>query len=331
MKKVIILGSTGSVGQQALEVIAASSELEVVALAAHSSEKLLAEQATRFNVSQTALAVKDDLAEFVAATEADIVLNAISGAAGFKPTLAAIQAGRDVALANKESLVVGGEQVMKAAHDRGVTIIPVDSEHAALHQALTNVPPHMIHSLTLTCSGGPFYGRSRTDLEQVTPTQALAHPTWDMGPKISIDSATLVNKGFEIIEAHHLFGVPYDQIKVRIHPESKVHGLIQLKDGNTIFAASETDMRIPIHYALHYPNRAETNLPHLDFNESWTFTIPTHKPLEGIQLGYQAGRLGGDAPAKFVQANDQAVQDFLDKKISFLEIYDRIKAALIRT
>jgi len=314
------------VGTQALEVIESSSELEVVALAAHSNAELLTKQAAQFNVKHTALAAQDDISEFVKNTTADIVLNAISGAAGLEPTLAAIESGKDVALANKETLVVAGEQVMKAARDRGVQIIPVDSEHAALHQALQNISPDLIHCLILTCSGGPFYGRSRQDLEQVTPTQALAHPTWEMGPKISIDSATLVNKGFEIIEAHHLFGLPYDQIKVRIHPQSKVHGIIQLKDGNSILVASETDMKIAIHYALYYPHRQPTNLPHLDFDESWTFTKPTSEPLEGIELGYQAGR--ANKGAEFVAANDAAVQDFLDKKISFLQIYEQIKSEI---
>ncbi len=326
MKKVIILGSTGSVGTQALEVIEASDDLEVVGLAANTNEKLLSQQAAQFNVQHTALASKDDLAEFVTNIKADIVLVAISGAAGLKPTLAAIESGKNIALANKETLVIAGEQVMQAARDRGVQIIPVDSEHAALHQALANVPHDAIHRLILTCSGGPFYGRSRQDLAQITPQEALAHPTWNMGPKISIDSATLVNKGLEIIEAHHLFGIPYDQIKVRIHPESKVHGIIQLSDGNTILVASETDMRIPIHYALHYPDRVPATLPHLEFDESWTFQKPTNEPLQGIELGYQAGR--SQKGAEFVQANDAAVQDFLDNKGSFLEIYDRIKESL---
>lgn len=326
MKKIIVLGSTGSIGGQALEVIKASSGLELVGLAAGSNEELLKEQAERFGVSAVALAEKDDLTEFVENTEADLVLNAISGAAGLEPTLAAIASGKNVALANKESLVMAGERIMKEAKDRGVTIIPVDSEHAALHQALANVPPDMINRLILTCSGGPFYGRSRADLEHVTVQEALAHPTWSMGPKISIDSATLVNKGFEVIEAHHLFHLPYDQIEVRIHPESKVHGIVQLKDGNTILVASETDMQIAIHYALHYPNRQPAALPELDFDEYWTFAKPSSSPLEGIELGYLFGRT--QKGAEFVRANDAAVQDFLDGKIKFLEIYDRIKTVL---
>lgn len=327
MKKIIILGSTGSVGRQALEVVEASKKLKVVGLAAGSNKKLLSEQAERFGVSKVALAEKDDLAEFVKKTEADLVLNAISGAAGLKPTLAAIESGKNVALANKESLVIDGERIMIAAQDRGVEIIPVDSEHTALHQALQNVPRDMIHRLILTCSGGPFYGRSRASLEHVTVQEALAHPTWQMGPKISIDSATLVNKGFEIIEAHHLFKIPYDQIEVRIHPESKVHGIVQLKDGNTILVASETDMRIAIHYALHYPSRVSATFSSLGFDENWTFSKPIAAPLEGIEFGYKAGR--ANKGAEFVQANDAAVQDFLDGKIKFLEIYDRIKKSLI--
>jgi 1-deoxy-D-xylulose-5-phosphate reductoisomerase len=322
MKKVLILGSTGSVGQQVLEVIEASPSLQLAGLTAHSNEELVATQAAKFSVPYTL----DNLPDFIAETEADIVLNAISGAAGLPATLASLEVGKSVALANKESLVIDGARIMQLAAQKGVQIIPVDSEHAALHQALQNIDPHMIARLILTCSGGPFYGRSRQDLQGVTPHQALAHPTWEMGPKISIDSATLINKGFEIIEAHHLFNLPYDQIEVRIHPESKVHGIIQLKDGNSILVASETSMKIAIHYALHYPGRTPAPLPELDFNESWTFAAPSGGPLEGIQLGYQAGR--ANRGAEFVATNDAAVQDFLDEKISFLEIYDHVKQAL---
>ena len=335
-KRVIILGSTGSVGTQALDVIRHErDQFEVVGLSANENEKLLKEQAEEFEVAHTVLAHGESkpLAELVTNVEADLVLVAVMGVAGLEPTLAAIQSGKNIAIANKETLVIDGAHVMEEAQKHNVQLIPVDSEHSAIFQCLQNINKEDVDKIILTCSGGPFWPKTRANLENVTPEQALNHPTWKMSPKITIDSATLINKGLEVIEAHHLFGFDYDQIEVRVHPQSLVHGIVQLKDGNTLMHASGADMRIPIRYALYYPNRAplspNSQITSLNlFNQKLDFFDPAHEALEGIKLGYQAGRTGPKASTAFVQANEQAVQDFLNGEIKFLEIYEYIKAAL---
>src|SRR4051794_8861881 len=276
-RRLLILGSTGSIGTQALDVVArAEGELEVVGLSAESSSDALVAQARELGVERIALADADaaaraaeawtdgevlagaeGLVRLVVESEADLVLNALVGSAGLGPTVAALGEGIDLALANKESLVVGGELVTQLSEATGAQIIPVDSEHSAIHQLLASEPIGSVDRLVLTASGGPFRGRSAAELRDVTVEQALAHPTWAMGGKITIDSATLMNKGLELIEAHHLFGTPYERIDVVVHPQSIVHSLVQLCDGATLAHLGYPDMRVPIAYALHHPDRVE--------------------------------------------------------------------------
>lgn len=332
-KKLIILGSTGSVGTQALDVIRGQRDrFEIVGLTGNHNANLLQEQAHEFGVENVALArdESDPLVQLVEAVEADMVLVAVSGISGLLPTLAAIKSGKDIAIANKETLVMGGEEVMQTAREHGAQIIPVDSEHSAIFQCLQKVDPSMVEKIILTCSGGAFRGKKRDQLTNVTAADALHHPTWDMGKKITIDCATLVNKGFEVIEAHHLFGVSYDDIEVRLHPQSLVHGMVQLKDGNTFMHVAPPDMRIPINYALNYPERIEFPQGQTDsfMMETLEFTEPDHDTFPGIKLAYEVGRQGGMAPAIFNVANDRAVSDFLEGRIGFLDIYDKIESAL---
>ncbi|HEY5317202.1 MAG TPA: 1-deoxy-D-xylulose-5-phosphate reductoisomerase, partial [Solirubrobacteraceae bacterium] len=286
VRRVLILGATGSIGVQALDVIAASKELEVVGLAAQGSWERLVAQARTAGVTRIALADiaaadraraawpegeilggADGIAALILESGADIVLNAVVGSAGLLPTIIALGEGLDLALANKESLVAGGELVTALAEATGAQIIPVDSEHAALHQLILAERAHgpgTIERLTITASGGPFRGLSRAELERVTVAQALKHPTWEMGGKITIDSATLMNKGLELIEAHHLFGVPYERIDVVVHPQSIIHGAVALCDGAVLAHLGLPDMRVPIAYALHYPERADVPVERLD-------------------------------------------------------------------
>ena len=331
-KRLIILGSTGSIGKQALQVIAENAErFEVVGLSGNTNGELLAKQAAAFNVKQMALAndESEPLVQLVEKVEADMVLVAVTGSAGLLPTLAAIRSGKDIALANKEAIVMAGELVMEEVGKHGVQLIPVDSEHSAIFQCLQKVKKEEVDKIILTCSGGPFFGKTREELKKVTAEDALKHPTWDMGNKISIDSATLVNKGFEVIEAHHLFGFDYDQIEVRIHPQSIAHGIIQLKDGNSFVQISPPDMRLPIQYALTYPDRLPNNYPGAELRKTTLeFFEADSDTFRGIKMGYHVGRQGGMAPAIFTVANDNAVADFLEGKIGFLEIYDRIESAL---
>ena len=279
-RSVLILGSTGSIGTQALEIIGRSDDLAVAGLSADRSWEPLVEQARAHGVTRVALGDPEAAAEaarawpdgevlsgaeglvrLVVESDAELVLNALVGAAGLGPTVAALGDGVDLALANKESLVVGGELVTQLAEATGAQIIPVDSEHSALAQLIAGEGPGTVERLVLTASGGPFRGRSRAELEDVTVEQALAHPTWDMGGKITIDSATLINKGLELIEAHHLFGTPYERIDVVVHPQSIVHALVHLCDGATLAHLGYPDMRVPISYALTYPERAATSVP----------------------------------------------------------------------
>jgi 1-deoxy-D-xylulose-5-phosphate reductoisomerase len=351
MRRLLILGSTGSIGTQALEIVAASGELELVGLSAESSWEALVDQARRHGAKRIALADADagaraaeawtdgevligpeGLVQMVTESGAELVLNALVGAAGLGPTVAALGEGIDLALANKESLVVGGELVTQLAEATGAQIIPVDSEHSALAQLIAAERPGTVDRLILTASGGPFRGRSRAELEDVTVEEALAHPTWDMGGKITIDSATLVNKGLELIEAHHLFGVPYERIDVVVHPQSIVHSLISLCDGATLAHLGYPDMRVPISYALHHPERVEVPVKTLDLAAvgELTFEPVDLDAFPCLRLARQAAIAGGTAPCVLNAANEVAVHAFLAGRLPFLGIPAVIEHALER-
>jgi 1-deoxy-D-xylulose-5-phosphate reductoisomerase len=348
-RRVAILGSTGSIGCQALDVVSRSPELTVVALSAASSWEALLEQARRHGVRKVAVADPDAAARaseawtggdvlsgpdgvvrLITECECDLVLNGIVGSAGLLPTVAALGEGIDLALANKESLVVGGELVTALAEATGAAIIPVDSEHSALHQLLASERPGTVDRLILTASGGPFRGRGREDLEQVTIEQALAHPTWAMGGKITIDSATLMNKGLELIEAHHLFGTPYEQIDIVVHKQSIIHSLIQLCDGATLAHLGYPDMRVPISYALHYPERVDVPVRPLDLVElgSLTFEPVDEKTFSCVRIAREAARTGGTATCTMNAANEVAVHAFLSGRLGFLDIAEVIEETL---
>jgi 1-deoxy-D-xylulose-5-phosphate reductoisomerase len=338
MRKVLILGSTGSIGTQALEVIGASDELRAVGLAAGRGWETTVAQAREYGVGTIALADPDAAAraaeawegrvlageegvrELIAATEPDLVLNGIVGAAGLGSTVFALTAGIDVALANKESLVLGGELVMALAEATGAQLLPVDSEHSALHQLINREAPGTVERLVITASGGPFRGRE--DLSDVSVAEALDHPTWKMGGRITIDSATLMNKGFEVIEAHHLFGVPYERIDVVIHPQSLIHSMVNLVDGSTLAHLGYPDMRVPISYALNFPERAPVDLPRPDFAAigSLTFEEPDPDTFACLRLALEAGAAGGTAPTVLNAADEVAVAAFLDGQIPFTGI-----------
>jgi 1-deoxy-D-xylulose-5-phosphate reductoisomerase len=347
MKRVLILGSTGSIGTQALEVIGSSGgELEVVGLAAGRGWETTVAQAREHGVDTIALADPDaavqaaeawggrvlageeGVRELIAATEPDLVLNGIVGAAGLGSTVVALSAGIDVALANKESLVLGGELVMALAEATGARLLPVDSEHSALHQLINREAPGTVERLVITASGGPFRGRD--DLSDVSVADALAHPTWKMGGRITIDSATLMNKGFEVIEAHHLFGVPYERIDVVVHPQSLVHSLVHLVDGSTMAHLGYPDMRVPISYALHFPERAPVDVPRLDLAAvgALTFEEPDPDTFACLRLALAAGEAGGTAPTVLNAADEVAVAAFLDGRIPFTGIAAVIERAL---
>jgi 1-deoxy-D-xylulose-5-phosphate reductoisomerase len=344
VRRVLIVGSTGSIGTQALDVVERSGELEIAGLAAGSSWELLLEQAGRFGVERLALADPDaaaragehaevlsgpeGLVELIVETDCDLVLNALVGSAGLGPTVAALGEGIDLALANKESLVVGGELVTALAEATGAQLIPVDSEHSALFQLLEGERPGTVDRLVLTASGGPF--RGRTDLDGVTVEEALAHPTWRMGGKITVDSATLMNKGLELIEAHHLFGVPYEAIDVVVHPQSIVHALVHLNDGASLAHLGYPDMRVPISYALHYPERADVPVRALDLVElgALTFEAPDEATFACLRLAREAARAGGTAPCVLNAANEVAVHAFLRGELSFTGIARVIESTL---
>ncbi|MEO6826605.1 MAG: 1-deoxy-D-xylulose-5-phosphate reductoisomerase [Microbacteriaceae bacterium] len=328
MRSVIILGSTGSIGTQALDVIRANPErFRIVGLGAGSNRGQVALQAAEFGVSHTAFGA-DEAEQLVREVPADVVLNGITGSVGLGPTLAALQAGRTLALANKESLIVGGELVTALAAPG--QLVPVDSEHSAIAQALRAGAPTEVRRLVLTASGGPFRGRSRESLRSITPSQALAHPTWKMGPVVTTNSATLVNKGLEIIEAHLLFGVPYDAIEVAVHPQSIVHSMVEFVDGSTIAQASPPDMRLPISLGLDWPNRvAGVGLP-LDWTtaQTWSFQPLDSNVFPAVALARQVGKAGGCYPAVFNAANEEAVSAFHAGRIGFLDIVDTIAAVV---
>jgi 1-deoxy-D-xylulose-5-phosphate reductoisomerase len=320
MRRVIVLGSTGSIGVQALDVIAAHPDrFELVGLAAGRNREALAQQARATGVTRTALGV-DEAVNLVREVEADVVLNAITGSVGLAPTLAVLDSGATLALANKESLIVGGELVTSAA--KPGQIVPVDSEHSAIAQALRSGERGEVRRLVLTASGGPFRGFTRDQLADVTPEQALAHPTWDMGLVVTTNSATLVNKGLEIIEAHHLFEIPYDRIEAVVHPQSIVHSMVEFADGSTIAQASPPDMRLPISLALDWPHRVPGVGAPLDWThaQSWTFEPLDNEAFPAVNLAKRVGVAGGTYPAVFNAANEQAVQAFHARRIPYLSI-----------
>ncbi|HWE14828.1 MAG TPA: 1-deoxy-D-xylulose-5-phosphate reductoisomerase [Solirubrobacteraceae bacterium] len=352
-RRLVILGSTGSIGVQALDVVRRSGEdeLEVVGLSAAGDWQTLIEQARRHGVKRVALADADaaalaaeawtdgevlagpaGLERLITDASCDLVLNGIVGSAGLVPTVAALGEGIDLALANKESLVVGGELVTALAEATGAAIIPVDSEHSALHQLLGSEQPGTVERLILTASGGPFRGRNAAELESVTVEQALAHPTWTMGGKITIDSATLMNKGLELIEAHHLFGTPYADLEVIVHPQSIVHSLIQLCDGATLAHLGYPDMRVPISYGLHYPQRVDVPVRPLDLAElgALTFEPADLDTFPCLRLAREAGAAGGTAPCTLNAANEVAVHAFLRGGLRFLQIAEVIEETLNR-
>jgi 1-deoxy-D-xylulose-5-phosphate reductoisomerase len=325
VQRVIILGSTGSIGTQALDVIKGNpTRFEVVGLSAGRNRDLLEAQATEFQVEHTALG-EIEAEQLVRDIDADVVLNGITGSVGLGPTLAALESGRTLALANKESLIVGGDLV-KALAAPG-QIVPVDSEHSAIAQALRSGTPDEVRRLVLTASGGPFRGRTRDQLVDVTPSEALAHPTWVMGLVVTTNSATLVNKGLEVIEAHLLFDVEYDRIDVVVHPQSLVHSMVEFVDGSTIAQASPPDMRLPISLGLDWPNRVASVGEPIDWTtpHSWTFEPLDDTAFPAVELAKQVGRAGGTYPAVFNAANEQAVAAFHAGKIGFLGIVDTVQ------
>ncbi|WP_336647930.1 1-deoxy-D-xylulose-5-phosphate reductoisomerase [Microbacterium sp. MMO-10] len=325
MRRVLILGSTGSIGTQALDVIRANPErFELVGLAAGTQAELLEQQAEEFGVDDTALGAAE-AEQLVRDVEADVVLNAITGSIGLGSTLAALRAGRTLALANKESLIVGGALVTALAAPG--QIVPVDSEHSALAQALRSGTPQEVRRLVVTASGGPFRGRSRDQMTSVTPAEALAHPTWDMGRMVTTNSATLVNKGLEVIEAHLLFDVDYERIDVVVHPQSIVHSMVEFVDGSTIAQASPPDMRLPISLGLDWPNRVGGVGRPLDWTKaaSWTFEPLDNAAFPSVALAKQVGRAGRTFPAVYNAANEQAVDAFHEGRLSFLGIVEIIQ------
>ena len=350
--RLAVLGSTGSVGTQALDVVRANPGVyEVVALAAGRNEKLLAEQAAEFGVpGRRARCAADDpgvLAGLAELPEVDIVLNAVVGFAGLPATVAALEAGKRLALANKESLIAAGPVVAAARAKGGGEIVPVDSEHSAVYQALQagpagaargtgGVPPTTaaraatVRRILLTASGGPFRGRSRAELERVTVADALAHPTWSMGPKITVDSSTLMNKGLEVIEARELFGVELERIEVVVHPQSVIHGMVEFSDGSTIAQLSMPDMRLPIAYALAAPGRVAQPVGVIDWARlgTLTFESPDLDAFPCLGLAYRAATAGGDAPATLNAANEVAVAAFLDGRLSWRGIADVVGEVL---
>ena len=358
MKNISIIGSTGSIGTQALDIVRANDDLRVVALACGKNIEMVEKQAREFNPELVSVMSEDlaktlrvkladtdikvtsgmeGLCEVSAYDKADITLTAIVGMIGLEPTLAAIDAGKDIALANKETLVTAGHLVMKAAAEKGVKILPVDSEHSAIFQSLQGNRVNLqgtvdnpISRILLTASGGPFRGRTREELEDVTVEQALKHPNWSMGPKITIDSASMVNKGLEVIEAHWLFDTDLDDIEVLIQPQSIIHSAVEYKDGAVIAQLGTPDMKLPIQYAFYYPERRYLAGDRLDFTKisGIQIDIPDYETFKGIPLAKKASRIGGSMPTVMNEANEHAVAAFLAGKIKFLEIYDMIEYAM---
>lgn len=327
-RRVALLGATGSIGRQALEVIEASPELELCALASGSTP--LDDLAVRHGIEHTQ--VGGDLTELLEASQPDLILNAVVGFAGVGATLWALERGVTLALANKESLVAAGDLATAARKRGGGLLLPVDSEHSAVFQCLESRAPETVDSIVLTASGGPFRNRPLADLVSVTVEDALAHPTWSMGPKITVDSATLANKGLELIEAHFLFGLDYERIHVVVHPSSVVHSLVRFRDGAALAHLGYPDMRVPISYALTYPERRATSVPQLDFSQELTlaFEPPDGDRFPLLGLARDAGERGGTYPCAFNAANEVAVAAFLERRIGFLDIAPLVEDALMR-
>ncbi len=352
MRKIVLLGSTGSIGTQTLDVVRNNSkELEVVGLAANTRVEMVEKQVREFKPKYVCMfdenAAKDlkqrlsdidievysgmeGLLEIVSVPEADTVLTAVVGMIGIRPTIKAIESGKDIALANKETLVCAGHIIMPLAAKMGVKILPVDSEHSAIFQSLNGEPKDKVEKILLTASGGPFRGKKKAELENMTAADALKHPNWDMGPKVTIDSSSLVNKGLEVMEARWLFDVNLDNIQVLVHPQSIVHSAVQYVDGAVIAQLGVPDMKLPIQYALFYPDRRPMAEKRLDLFElgSLTFEKPDIETFRGLKLAFDAAYAGGSMPTVFNAANEMAVRRFLKGDIRYLEIYDMIEEAM---
>ncbi len=351
MKKIAILGSTGSIGTQTLEIVRTNGDLEVTALAAGNNIDLLEQQVREFRPKLAAVWKEERAAELksrvrdmdieivsgmdgllsvAAVPESEILVTAIVGMIGILPTIEAIKAGKDIALANKETLVTAGHIIMPLAKERGVSILPVDSEHSAIFQSLQGGQRKALHKILLTASGGPFRGKKREELKNIQVEDALKHPNWEMGRKITIDSSTMVNKGLEVIEAKWLFGVTVDQIQVVVQPQSIIHSMVEYEDGAVIAQLGTPDMKLPIQYALYYPERRYLLGDRLDFAalQQITFEKPDMETFYGLKLAYEAGRRGGSLPTVLNAANERAVAMFLDRKIGYLQIPEIIQACM---
>ena len=349
MKNVVILGSTGSIGKNALEVLSNFTDrFSVFGLSAHTNINLLKDQIERFkpkmvvitdeksfqsfpkNYETEILLGVDALKRLCSHPQVDLVINALVGSVGLLPSLEALDSGKNLATANKESLVMAGELLIRKAKEKGVEILPIDSEHSAIQQCLLSGKKGEVRNLILTASGGPFLSKSKTELKDITVKEALSHPTWEMGKKITVDSATLMNKGLEVIEAHWLFEIPPDQIKVLIHPQSIVHSMVEFVDGSIIAQMSVPDMKLPIQYALFYPQRVFSNNTSLDLTRirHLTFLKPDFGKFPCLQLAYQALEMGGTAPAVLNSANEVAVNAFLSGRIKFTDIHGLVEKVL---
>ncbi len=353
-KSIAILGSTGSIGKQTLEVISAHPEdFEVEVLTAQNNAELLIEQAIKFKPNAVVIANEDHyikvrealeplhiktyagedaLASVVEMDTIDLVLTALVGYSGLKPTIKAIEAGKAIALANKETLVVAGELITRLAGEKGVNIYPVDSEHSAIFQCMVGEFHNPIEKIILTASGGPFRGKKKDDLKRVTKAQALKHPNWNMGAKVTIDSASLMNKGLEVIEAKWLFGLKTEQVEVVVHPQSIIHSLVQFEDGSMKAQLGLPDMRLPIQFALSYPKRLKSNFPRFDFTNypAFTFEKPDMETFRNLALAFEALQRGGNMPCVLNAANEVAVEEFLKEKISFLGMSDVVERCLAK-
>ena len=351
MKKLSILGSTGSIGTQTLDIVSKNDDLKVTALAAYGNIELLEKQVRMFKpnivcvydenkagelrtkIKDTGVKVvsgMEGLVEAAVEKEADIVVTAIVGMIGIRPTMAAIKSAKDIALANKETLVTAGHIIIPAAKEYNINILPVDSEHSAIFQCLNGERKTQIDKILLTASGGPFRGRTTDELKNVTVEEALKHPNWAMGRKITIDSATMVNKGLEVIEAKWLFDVDFSRVEVVVQPQSLIHSMVQFKDGAVMAQLGTPDMRLPIQYAIYYPERRYLDGQRVDFSQigSISFEKPDMDTFRGLKMAYDAGQCGGSMPTVFNAANEMAVAMFLDKKIKFLDIYNIIEDSM---
>jgi len=351
VKKIAILGSTGSIGTQTLEVVEQNRDLQVTALAAGSNVRLMEQQIRRFSPALACMGDEEKarelrtltkdlnvritsgmegLLEVAAEPQSEILVTAIVGMIGIRPTIAAIEAGKDIALANKETLVTAGHLIMPLAKEKNVKILPVDSEHSAIFQCMNGEDKRAVHKILLTASGGPFRGWSKEQLSNVQPEDALKHPNWSMGKKITIDSSTMVNKGLEVMEAKWLFGVDLDQIQVVVQPQSVIHSMVEFEDGAVMAQLGTPDMKLPIQYALYYPERRFLPGERLDFAKlgKISFEEPDLLVFRGLSLAYQAGREGGSIPTVYNAANEYAVAKFLGRKISYPAIIEMIESAM---